>query len=57
MKLVTFEVSGPLGAQRRLGALDNERIVDLTSAYATYLAKATDEPTPPNWHICGLRRT
>jgi len=46
MKLVTFEVSGPLGAQRRLGALDNEDIVDLTSAYATYLAQATDEPTP-----------
>ena len=46
MKLVTFEVSGPLGAQRRLGALADERIVDLTTAYATYLAQATDEPTP-----------
>jgi 2-keto-4-pentenoate hydratase/2-oxohepta-3-ene-1,7-dioic acid hydratase in catechol pathway len=46
MKLVTFAVTGPLGAQRRLGALRVERIVDLTSAYATYLARHTDEPTP-----------
>src|SRR5687768_12126731 len=46
MKLVTFEVNGPLGAQRRLGALDGERIVDLTTAYAAYLARETDEPTP-----------
>ena len=46
MKLVTFSVAGPLGAQRRLGALDGERIVDLTAAYATYLARHTDEPTP-----------
>jgi len=46
MKLVTFSVAGPLGSQRRLGALAGEYIVDLTSAYATYLARATDEPTP-----------
>jgi 2-keto-4-pentenoate hydratase/2-oxohepta-3-ene-1,7-dioic acid hydratase in catechol pathway len=47
MKLVTFEVSGPLGAHRRLGALlAGDRIVDLTTAYATYLAQRTDEPTP-----------
>ncbi len=46
MKLVTFQVNGPLGAQRRLGALLDERIVDLTTAYATYLARETDEPTP-----------
>src|SRR3954471_2783643 len=47
MKLVTFQVAGPLGYQRRLGALtDQSRIVDLTTAYATYLARATDEPTP-----------
>jgi 2-keto-4-pentenoate hydratase/2-oxohepta-3-ene-1,7-dioic acid hydratase in catechol pathway len=46
MKLVTFQVSGPLGAPRRLGALDAERIVDLTTAYAAYLAQRTDEPTP-----------
>src|ERR687885_1682540 len=50
MKLVTFLVPGPVGAQRRLGALlDDEqagRVVDLTTAYATYLARATDEPTP-----------
>ena len=26
MKLVTFQVSGPLGAQRRLGALDAARM-------------------------------
>jgi 2-keto-4-pentenoate hydratase/2-oxohepta-3-ene-1,7-dioic acid hydratase in catechol pathway len=46
MKLVTFEVKTPVGPQRRLGALDAERIVDLTTAYATYLAQRTDEPTP-----------
>jgi 2-keto-4-pentenoate hydratase/2-oxohepta-3-ene-1,7-dioic acid hydratase in catechol pathway len=47
MKLVTFAISGPLGVQRRLGAaLDDKRIVDLTSAHATYLAQRTDEPTP-----------
>jgi 2-keto-4-pentenoate hydratase/2-oxohepta-3-ene-1,7-dioic acid hydratase in catechol pathway len=46
MKLVTFQVSGPLGAQRRLGALDSARIVDLTTAYAAYLSERTDEPTP-----------
>src|SRR5919198_5244263 len=46
MKLVTFQVSGPLGTQPRLGALLDERIVDLTTAYATYLAQQTDEPTP-----------
>jgi 2-keto-4-pentenoate hydratase/2-oxohepta-3-ene-1,7-dioic acid hydratase in catechol pathway len=46
LKLVTFQVSGPLGQQHRLGALDGERIVDLTTAYATYLSERTDEPTP-----------
>src|SRR5438105_3298660 len=46
MKLVTFVVNGPLGAQRRLGAVANDRVVDLTTAYATYLARHTDEPTP-----------
>src|SRR5256885_2700362 len=47
MKLVTFEVAGPLGTQRRLGAVIAEgSIVDLTTAYATYLTQRTDEPTP-----------
>jgi 2-keto-4-pentenoate hydratase/2-oxohepta-3-ene-1,7-dioic acid hydratase in catechol pathway len=47
MKLVTFSVAGPLGVLSRLGALtDQERIVDLTTAYATYLARQTDEPLP-----------
>jgi 2-keto-4-pentenoate hydratase/2-oxohepta-3-ene-1,7-dioic acid hydratase in catechol pathway len=47
MKLVTFSVPGPLGAQQRLGALaGGAAIVDLTTAYATYLARATDEPLP-----------
>ncbi|MBV9582154.1 MAG: fumarylacetoacetate hydrolase family protein [Chloroflexi bacterium] len=46
MKLVTFAVNGPTGSQRRLGALLDGRIVDLTTAYATYLAQRTDEPTP-----------
>lgn len=46
MKLVTFQLTGPTGVQRRLGALQDDRIVDLTTAYATYLAQQTDEPTP-----------
>jgi 2-keto-4-pentenoate hydratase/2-oxohepta-3-ene-1,7-dioic acid hydratase in catechol pathway len=46
MKLVSFSVSAPTGPQRRLGALSGDRIVDLTTAYATYLARATDEPMP-----------
>src|SRR5689334_15320624 len=46
MKLVTFVINTPIGGQRRLGALLDERIVDLTTAYATYLAHKTDEPTP-----------
>src|ERR1043166_9525816 len=46
MKLVTFEVTGPLGVQHRLGALVDGRVVDLTTSYATYLARKTDEPTP-----------
>lgn len=50
MKLVTFEVATPVGAQRRLGALidldQDGRVVDLTLAYALYLREATDEPTP-----------
>src|SRR5919199_1636782 len=46
MKLVTFELQGRLGRHRRLGALVDERIVDLTTTYATYLARHTDEPTP-----------
>ena len=46
MKLVMFSVSGPLGAQSRLGAVAGPRIIDLTTAYATYLARATDEPLP-----------
>src|SRR5690242_5187310 len=46
MKLVTFEIHGRLGHHRRLGALVDERIADLTTAYATYLAQRTDEPMP-----------
>jgi len=49
MKLVTFEVATAVGRQRRLGALldgETQRIVDLTTAYATYLAQRTDEPMP-----------
>lgn len=47
MKIVTFEIQGRLGHHRRLGALlDGECVVDLTTAYATYLAHKTDEPTP-----------
>ena len=46
MKLVTFSVPGPFGPQQRLGALADAGIVDLTTAYATYLERATDEPLP-----------
>lgn len=50
MKLVTYEIATPLGAQRRLGALmdgdQDGRVVDLTLAYAAYLRAETDEPTP-----------
>jgi 2-keto-4-pentenoate hydratase/2-oxohepta-3-ene-1,7-dioic acid hydratase in catechol pathway len=48
VKLVSFEVSTALGPFPRLGALreGDGRIVDLTSAYAGYLAAETDEPTP-----------
>src|SRR6266508_3116025 len=50
MKLVSFEVSTPVGRITRLGALldgdQNGRIVDLTAAYGAYLAAETDEPTP-----------
>jgi hypothetical protein len=32
MKLVTFQVNGPVGAQRRLGAqIEDQRVVDLTT--------------------------
>ena len=46
MKLVTFSVPGPCGSQQRLGVLADAGIVDLTTAYASYLAHATDEPLP-----------
>ena len=46
MKLVTFSVRGPFGVQQRLGAIAGAAIVDLTTAYATYLARVTDEPLP-----------
>jgi 2-keto-4-pentenoate hydratase/2-oxohepta-3-ene-1,7-dioic acid hydratase in catechol pathway len=50
MKLVTFSVSTPVGRMTRLGALvdgnEQGRVVDLTSAYATYLAAETDEARP-----------
>jgi 2-keto-4-pentenoate hydratase/2-oxohepta-3-ene-1,7-dioic acid hydratase in catechol pathway len=50
MKLVTFAVASPTGPVRRLGALldgdERGRIVDLTAAYASFLAAETDEPTP-----------
>lgn len=34
VKLITFEVKTPLGPARRLGALWNERVIDLNLAYA-----------------------
>jgi 2-keto-4-pentenoate hydratase/2-oxohepta-3-ene-1,7-dioic acid hydratase in catechol pathway len=45
MRLVTFEVSTPLGRAPRLGALRGERIVDLQAAFAAFLT-ADGEPQP-----------
>ncbi len=50
MKLVTFEVSSQFGRVRRLGALldgdETGRVVDLNFAFANYLERETNEPTP-----------
>lgn len=50
MKLVTFEVTGPVGRVERLGALldgdERGRIADLTAAFTAHLAAETREPTP-----------
>lgn len=46
MKLVPFSVPGPCGSQQRHGVLADAGIVDLTTAYAGYVAHATDEPLP-----------
>lgn len=49
MRLVSFEITTPLGSHRRLGGLlggDERRIADLTSAYEAFLVASTDEPTP-----------
>lgn len=44
MKLVTFRVSTPVGPIQRIGALlDEEKIADLTSGYASYLREAGEE--------------
>ncbi len=37
MKLVTFEVMNAIGPMQRIGALRDERIIDLHGVYATYL--------------------
>jgi len=50
MKLVSFEVNAAVGKMNRLGIFidrrEDGRIVDLNSAYSTYLEHETDEPTP-----------
>jgi 2-keto-4-pentenoate hydratase/2-oxohepta-3-ene-1,7-dioic acid hydratase in catechol pathway len=38
MKLVTFEVSTPLGPVRRIGAISRDKIIDLNMGYTRYLA-------------------
>jgi hypothetical protein len=45
LKLVTYTVSTPLGTVDRLGALEGEEVIDLTSAYEAKLA-AESEPDP-----------
>jgi 2-keto-4-pentenoate hydratase/2-oxohepta-3-ene-1,7-dioic acid hydratase in catechol pathway len=37
MKFVTFEIETPIGGVRRIGILEEERIVDLHESYAAYL--------------------
>jgi 2-keto-4-pentenoate hydratase/2-oxohepta-3-ene-1,7-dioic acid hydratase in catechol pathway len=39
MKLTTFEVPTPVGPLRRLGALADDRVVDLATAYAAHLER------------------
>jgi 2-keto-4-pentenoate hydratase/2-oxohepta-3-ene-1,7-dioic acid hydratase in catechol pathway len=39
MKLTTFEVATPVGPLRRLGALADDRVVDLATAYAAHLER------------------
>src|SRR4030042_45593 len=44
MKLVTYRISTPVGPMQRIGALlDEEKIVDLTLGYASYLREAGEE--------------
>lgn len=43
MKLVTYEIKGPWGAEQRLGALRGEGVVDLVGAYALYLREGEGE--------------
>jgi 2-keto-4-pentenoate hydratase/2-oxohepta-3-ene-1,7-dioic acid hydratase in catechol pathway len=38
MKLVTFEISNPLGPARRIGAISQDKIIDLNLGYARYLS-------------------
>ncbi len=38
MKLVTFEVSTPIGPLQRIGAIQQNNIIDLNIGYTTYLA-------------------
>jgi hypothetical protein len=40
MKLVVY------GPERRLGALQNDQVIDLNHAYAKYLHEHDDEPLP-----------
>jgi len=45
LKLVTYTISTPFGTVDRLGALEGEEVIDLTSAYEAKLA-AEGEPDP-----------
>ena len=38
MKLVTFEVSTPIGTMQRIGAINRDKIIDLNMGYTRYLA-------------------
>ena len=42
MKLVTFEITTPSGPARRIGALNDQWVIDLNAAYALYLAETRD---------------
>ncbi len=46
MKLVTFEISTPIGPMQRIGAINGGKIVDLNFGYTRYLADSESSGRP-----------